>query len=323
MRASRLISLLLLLQARGRMTADALAAELEVSVRTIYRDIEALHSAGVALYGEPGHAGGYQLVGGYRTQLTGLTREEASALPLHALPGAARDLGIGSAAAGAAAKLTAALSDDLRRRADHVQARLYVDPAAWYDEPDSTPHLATVADALWQHRRLRIGYERWQSPSGVDRTVDPFGLVLKAGRWYLVARAGEQLRTYRVSNLTRAELLDDGFDRPDDFELAAHWHAYLAEFTTRRHRQRATVRLSPTGLDRLRHLMEPAVVRSVESSAGRPDADGWLKATLPIESLRHAHEELLRLGGEVEVLTPAALRDLFAGTAAALVARYS
>jgi len=322
MRASRLVAILLLLQARGRMTADALAAELEVSVRTVYRDIEALHLAGVALYGEAGRDGGYRLLDGYRTHLTGLTRDEAAALWLAALPAAAQDLGLSAAAAGAAAKLKAALSDDLRQRADHVQGRLYFDPVAWYDEIDRHSFLSEVASAVWQHRRLRVTYLRWDEPREVERTLDPYGLVLKGGRWYLVARCDNRLRTYRVSQLRHVQPTDERFDRPDDFDLAAYWRRYLADFTARRHQLHATVRLSPRGRRRLAHLMEPAVVRAVATTTGPADDDGWVQATLPIESISHAHDELLRLGAEVQVLAPVALRELVARTARALVRYY-
>lgn len=322
MRASRLISILLSLQVRGRMTAECLAAELDVSVRTIYRDIEALHSAGVALYGEPGRDGGYRLVDGYRTQLTGLTRDEAAALPLAAMPAAARELGLSSAAAGAAAKLHAALSEDLRRRADHVRERLHFDPAAWYDDTDRAAFLAEVADAVWRQRRLHVTYLRWDEPHEVRRTLDPYGLVLKGGRWYLVARSGTQLRTYRVSQLRDVRVLDEPFDRPASFDLAAHWQEYLTQFAARRHQQYATVRLSPRGRQRLDHVLEPAVVRAVAASAGAPDGAGWVEATMPIESVGHAHDELLRLGAEVEVLAPAALREDLARTARALAHYY-
>jgi predicted DNA-binding transcriptional regulator YafY len=327
-RASRLVSILLLLQARGRMTADSLAAELEVSARTIYRDIEALHQSGVALYGEPGHDGGYRLVDGYRTHLTGLTRLEAAALPLVALPEAARDLGFGEAAAGAATKLMAALSDELRERADHVRGRLHIDPVAWYDDADSTPLLAAVADAVWSQRRLRVTYRRWKAPQEVERTLDPYGLVLKAGRWYVVARAddasatGGSVRTYRVSQFQVAEPVDEWFDRPDDFELATYWRGHLADFAGRRHQEYATVRLSAGGIGRLNRLMEPAIVRAVAASAEPADDEGWVRATIPIESVSHAHDELLRLGAEVEVLAPAPLREMLAQTAAELSRRY-
>lgn len=322
MRASRLVSILLLLQGRGRMTADALAAELEVSVRTVYRDVEALHRAGVPVCGEPGRDGGYRLLDGYRTRLTGLTGDEAAALPLATLPGPAADLGLGGAATVAGRKIRAALPEALRRRADHIQQRLHVDPSDWYAAADDTRFLADVADAVWRQRRLHVRYRRWEEPREVERTLEPFGLVLKAGRWYVVARAEGRLRTYRVSQLLDARLLAEEFDRPAEFDLAEHWRASLAGFPARRHRQQATVRLSPRGLARLADLAEPAVLRAVTGSAGRPDAEGWVLATMPIESVRHAHEELLRLGAEVEALAPHALRDLLASGAAELARRY-
>jgi len=343
MRASRLVSMMLLLQARGRMTAEALAAELEVSVRTIYRDVEALHSSGVPLHGEPGHDGGYQLLDGYRTRLTGLTSDEAAALALAALPGAAADLGLGAAANAAAVKIRASLTDNLRERAEHVDRRLHVDARGWYADPREIPFLAGVADAVWRQRRLQIRYRRWQVPREVDRIVEPFGLVLKAGRWYLVARSAEaartaevtrsaegarpdggadRLRTYRVSSLLKVELLAAGFDRPTDFDLAKHWRDAMADFDTRRHQAFATVRLSPRALERLPDLAEPVVVQAVTDSAGAPDDEGWVSATFPIESIEHAQGELLRFGAEVEVLAPPALRERLADTAADLARRY-
>jgi predicted DNA-binding transcriptional regulator YafY len=322
-RASRLVSILLLLQARGRMTAEVLAAELDVSVRTIYRDVEALHRSGVPLYGEAGRDGGYRLVDGYRTQLTGLTRDEAAALWLMALPAAAGELGLGHAAAGAAAKVKAALGEGRRGRADAVQQRLHVDPPGWYTEPAGTPFLTEVADAVWQQRRLQVRYRRWRAPHEVERTRDPFGLVLKAGRWYLVARCDGQLRTYRVSELLDARATAERFERPDDFDLAAHWRAYLADFTRRRHREAARVRLSQAALHRLTCLVEPAVARAVLASAGQPDDEGWVDATVPIESIDHAHDDLLRRGAEVEVLAPPALRDRMTRTATRLARRYT
>jgi len=323
MRASRLLSILLLLQARGRMTAECLAEELEVSVRTIYRDIEALHSSGVALYGEPGRDGGYRLVDGYRTQLTGLTAEEAAALSLAPLPAAARELGLSSAAAGAAAKLDAALSDDLRRRAEHIRQRLHFDPAAWYDDSDRAASMGEITAAVWEQRRLHVTYLRWDDPRQVHRTLEPYGLVLKGGRWYLVACSQGQLRTYRVSQLTDVRLTDEPFDRPAGFDLAGYWTEYLRAFDARRHQEYATVRLSPRGRQRLEHLLEPAVVRAVTQSASEPDELGWVEARLPIESVEHAHDELLRLGVGCEVLAPSDLRERLRATADELAGRYA
>ncbi|MEV4517192.1 YafY family protein [Dactylosporangium sp. NPDC049525] len=322
MRAGRLVSVILLLQARGRMTAEALAAELEVSVRTVYRDIEALHGAGVPLHGEPGHDGGYRLLPGYRTQLTGLTGDEAAALALSMLPAAAADLGLGPAAAGAATKLRAALTDDLRARADHVQQRLHIDLPNWYADQHDQPLLVPVADAVWRQQRLRVGYRRWKEPQDVTRTLDPFGLVLKGGRWYVVARADGQVRTYKVANLLSAAPTGERFDRPDDFDLAAHWQRYLDDFAERRHTGTATVRMSADGVRRIPDLCAPAVATAALASAGPPDADGWVRLTIPIESVTHAHGELLRFGTDLEVLAPPELRARVAATAASLAARY-
>jgi len=188
MRASRLLSLLLLLQTRGRMTAQQLAGELGVSVRTVYRDVEALGAAGVPLYGDAGHAGGYQLLGGYRTRLTGLTAAEAEALFLSGLPGPAAELGLGSVLAAATLKLRAALPASLRESADRLTERFYLDAPGWYRRPEDVPHLPAVASAVWERQVIQVTYQRWKEPAEVTRRLEPHGLVLKAGTWYVVAR---------------------------------------------------------------------------------------------------------------------------------------
>jgi predicted DNA-binding transcriptional regulator YafY len=192
MRASRLVSLLLLLQARGRMTAAQLAAELEVSVRTVYRDVESLHEAGIPLYGDAGHRGGYQLLDGYRTRLTGLNAAEAQALSLSGLPGPATELGLGPVLAAAQLKLLAALPPGLGERVGRVQARFLLDAPGWYGPGASAeiPLLPAVAGAVWDGRALQVRYRRWKEPTDVDRRLEPYGLVLKGGRWYLVGGGG-------------------------------------------------------------------------------------------------------------------------------------
>ncbi|MDQ0990797.1 YafY family protein [Streptomyces sp. V3I7] len=331
MRASRLLSALLLLQTRGRMTARQLADELEVSVRTVYRDMESLAAAGVPVYGDPGHEGGYQLVDGYRTRLTGLTPDEAEALFLAGLPGAAADLGLGAVLATAQLKLTAALPAELRERSGELRQRFHLDTSGWYAEPDATPHLAAVTDAVWRQRRIRIRYRRWRAPQEVSRTLAPYGLVLKSGRWYLVAarpggpddpKDAQACRTYRVSQILRIQVLDDAFTRPDGFDLAAHWRDYLADFDARRHRGEATVRLSPRILSRLPDLLEPALARAARDSAGSPDAEGRVEVVIPVESVDHTAAQLLRLGADAEVLAPAELRAHMAETATSLAALY-
>ena len=186
-RASRLVSLLLLLQTRGRMTARELADALEVSVRTVYRDVEALGAAGVPVYGEAGHDGGYRLLDGYRTRLTGLTAAEAESLFLAGMPSVAADLGLGAAVSAAQLKLMAALPVESRAHAARISECFHLDAPPWYGDTDRTDRLDAVADAVWTRRRVRIRYLRWAEPHEIDRTVDPYGLVLKAGHWYLVA----------------------------------------------------------------------------------------------------------------------------------------
>jgi predicted DNA-binding transcriptional regulator YafY len=322
MRASRLVSLLLLLQTRGRMTAQALADQLEVSVRTIYRDVESLHAAGVPLYGDAGRDGGYQLLDGYRTRLTGLTTEEAESLFLAGLPGPAAELGLGSVVAAASLKLMAALPAELRDRAGRISSRFHLDAPSWYRDADATPYLAAVADAVWNERVLRIRYHRWKAPQDVNRTVEPYGLVLKAGVWYLVARANGRLATYRVSSILSLEASTSTFTRPADFDLAGYWQSYVDDFQDRRHRGEARIRLSPGGVSRLPDCMPTATVRAMEETRTEPDEHGWIEATIPIESFGHAVGELLRLGVDVEVLAPVELRALMIETVDTIAERY-
>ncbi|MEV7600193.1 YafY family protein [Kitasatospora sp. NPDC089797] len=322
MRASRLVTLLLLLQNRGRLTARQLAEELEVSVRTVYRDVEALAAAGIPLYGEAGHAGGYRLVDGYRTRLTGLTADEAQAAFLAALPGTAADLGLGGALATAQLKLRAALPAELREHAGRIQERFLLDAPGWYGRADGTPHLAAVAAAVWERRAVLLRYRRWRAPEEIERRVEPYGLVLKAGRWYLVAGGASGVRTYRVDQVLELHVLEEEFALPDGFALDAYWQAYLADFRARLHTGEALVRLSPEGARRLGPDAGEGLDAGEDGEAGKDGEGGWTLARIPIESIDHAHGEFLRLGAEVEVLEPAELRDRIVATVRALAARY-
>jgi len=316
MRASRLLSIVLLLQNRGRMTARDLASELEVSVRTIYRDVESLSSAGVPVYGEPGHEGGYALVEGYRTRLTGLHGDEADALALAGLPSAAADLGLGAVLTVAQLKLDAALPPSLRERSGRIRERFHLDASAWYREAEPVPYLTAVADAVWNARTIDVRYRRWAEPREVDRVLSPVGLVLKSGIWYLVAAADAgAIRTYRVSQIL--DLHEDGgaFERPTGFDLAEYWRASLTEFDRRRFLGTATIRLSPEAVHRMEDLYGTAVLDSIAASTTAPDAEGWIHAVLPIEGLTHAVGEVFKLGWGVEVLEPAELRAAVAKTA--------
>lgn len=324
MRASRLVSLLLLLQSRGRMTARELADELQVSLRTIYRDVESLSAAGVPVYADRGPAGGYRLLDGYRTRLTGLTAEEAESLFLTGLPGPAAELGLGTVLAAAELKLMAALPRQLAERAVRIRERFHLDAPGWFHDQVPTPYLNTVADAVWKQRRLHMRYRRWKTPTDVTRRVDPLGLVLKAGSWYLVARSesGEE-RTYRVDRILRLEILEEEFERPAGFDLAEFWRSYLARFRDAMFTGEAVVRFSPDGMRSLRHLLTPEVIRAARRNAGPPDEEGWVRTVIPIESVRHAHTELLKFGADVEVLDPPELRDRIVASAHAMLARYA
>jgi predicted DNA-binding transcriptional regulator YafY len=302
------------------MTARQLADELEVSVRTIYRDVESLHGAGVPLYGDAGHEGGYQLLDGYRTRLTGLTADEAEALFLTGLPGPAAELGLGTVVAAAQLKLQAALSPELRDRSGRIRERFLLDTPGWYHDGDDVPHLAAVADAVWNAQVLELRYRRWREPTDVTRRIEPYGVVLKAGRWYVVGRTDGHFRTYRVNQILSLEPLPERFERGADFDLATYWRTYLTEFRSSLIKGEALVRLSPNGVERIRDLMSQQVVDAV--AAGTTDDDGWVRATVPIESLVHAQSEFLKLGADAEVLEPPELREKLTRTVRDLAEMY-
>lgn len=320
MRTNRLLTILLLLQTRGAMTAEALARELEVSPRTVYRDIDALGAAGVPVYGERGRAGGYRLLDGYRTRLTGLTAGEAESLFLAATPGPAAELGLGEMLAAAQLKLMSALPSDLRERAGRIRERFHLDAPGWFRDTESPPHLTAVADAVWGQRRLRIAYRRWGGE--VERTVDPIGLVLKGGSWYLVAAVDEQPRTYRVARIIGLETLPATFDRPRGFDLASYWAEWAKGFEERLYRSETTVRLTPRGRELSKVVLNPPAARTIAESDAPPDTDGRVRLTIPIESIEHGLVELLQLGADVEVLEPPALRELMRAAALAMARLY-
>ena len=313
MRASRLVSIILLLQARGRLTAAQLARELEVSVRTIYRDVESLHAAGIPLYGDAGHRGGYQLLDGYRTRLTGLSAEEAKALSLSGLPGPAAELGLGSVLAAAQLKVQAALPPALAEQLGATAQRFHLDAVGWYAQAEDAPFLSAVADAVWRGAALRVRYRRWKAPTDVDRRLEPYGLVLKAGRWYLVAAPGP--RTYRVDQILDLAVLEESFTIPEGFSLADHWQSYTAAFLAGLHRADAVVRLSPAAAARLTGRDADALATS-----GVQEPDGWMRAVLPIESVDLAIREFLT--PDIEVLVPPELRAQVAARAQEITALY-
>ncbi|RFS82432.1 YafY family transcriptional regulator [Actinomadura spongiicola] len=321
MRAARLISMVLLLQSRETMTAGELARELEVSERTVYRDMEALSAAGVPVYAEQGRRGGYRLLGGYRTRLTGLTREEAEALFLSGLPGPADDMGRGGAVAAAELKVLAALPPSLRDAPARAGQRFHLDAPGWFGESGPPPLLRELARAVWEDESVELRYRRGDTE--IVRAAEPYGLVLKNGTWYLVARVDGGPRTYRVDRVTGVRPTGVVFDRDEDFDLAAHWREQAEAFLRSILRERITVRLSPAGMRILRYAVEPYAARQAAEDAGEPDGKGWVVTTLPVESTRVAAAELMRLGPEVEILEPPELRARMAEAAARLADLYA
>ena len=320
MRASRLLSILMVLQTRGRVTAEALAAEFEVSVRTIYRDIEELSAADVPVYADRGPNGGFQLLDGYRTKLTGLSPAEAETLFLAGLPGPAAELGLADVLTAAQLKLTAALPERVRATANRVAARFHLDPVGWFRSADKARLLPAIAQAVWNETCLDVRY-RGRAGS-VVRKLQPLGLVLKAGIWYLVARAGDQLRTYRISNILEMSVTDERFARPKDFDLVRFWTMSSRAYEVGLYRSEAALRVSPSGMSKL-DLLGSVVAQAAVETAAPPDWDGWVRVVIPIESIEQAAADLIKLGTEVEVLDPPQLRRRIAENAQALAGLYS
>jgi len=317
MRASRLLTILTTLQLRGRVTAQALAEQLEVSKRTIYRDVDELSAAGVPIYADRGPSGGFALLDGFRTELTGLTGEESDALILAGIPAAAADLGLASAASAARLKLLAAMTPQARDGANRVADRFHLDPGDWYLRRRPPAHLRTIARCVWENRQLEILYESWSRTA--RSRIDPLGLVLKAGRWYLVAARGERELIYRLDKVLDAIPTERSFVRPANFDLAAAWRANVDRFEAGLRRATAHLRISSSALDRLYRLGD-AIADPIRAT--EPDARGQREAVVPIESIDHIAGLLLGFGDEIEVISPPALRKAIARRASAVVALY-
>jgi predicted DNA-binding transcriptional regulator YafY len=322
MRSSRLLSILLLLQTRRQLTARELAEELEVSLRTIYRDVEALAAAGVPVYADQGRAGGYRLVDGYRTKLTGLTEQEAAALFMVGMPGPAAALGLTEQTTGAELKLLAALAPDQRDRAGRLKNRFHLDLPAWYRDAEDSPHLAAIAEAVLHDRRIKVLYRRWEAPREVERVLDPYGLVLKSGTWYVVAATPGGIRTYRVSNILELTATDEAFARPSGFDLATHWQGHLDQFEQRRITGQAVVRISPGLVTRLADLSSTLLLKAIADAAAEPAEDGSITVAVPIESVPNAATQLIHYGNALEVLEPLELRAELSRLARTLVELY-
>jgi predicted DNA-binding transcriptional regulator YafY len=321
MRADRLLSILMLLQARGRMTAQKLAGELEVSVRTIYRDLDALSAAGVPVYAERGRTGGCALLDSYRTTLTGLTPDEVRALFMLSIPAPLAELGVSHELKAALLKLSAALPDAHRHDEERVRQRIHLDSVEWFQAVEPVPHLQTIHQALWQDRKLFLTYYL-PFQTRVDRLVAPYGLVAKASVWHLVCACGGHIRVHRVSQILDTRLTDESFDRPDDFDLAAYWKGWCAAVEADRLHYPVTVRVAPSLIPYLPQFFGQRIQATIRD-AEPPDAEGWITLILPFENLEDARDRILGFGRAVHVLEPQALRESVLDFATQIVALYA
>lgn len=323
MRADRLVSLALLLQARGRMSARELAAELAVSVRTIYRDITALNAAGIPVMAESGPNGGCRLVDGYRFPLRGLLADEAEALLILGIPVVAAELGLADTLAAARRKVSAA-GGGPARGAGPETALIHLDMPRWFRAAEPAPQLRTLAEAVRAGRRVRLGYRRDGAATATERVVSPLGLVNKAGVWYLVGSAADrpEPRVYRAGRITSAQVLTDAAVRPAGFDLVAFWERWSAEFVTGRPKVEVRARLSATAFAALPYVFGDAG-KDVARLAGSPGADGFREATFTFEDEQAAAQRLAGFGGEIEVLSPPAVRERLIATARQLLSRYA
>jgi predicted DNA-binding transcriptional regulator YafY len=318
MRADRLLSILLLLQAHQRMTARDLAQRLEVSERTILRDMSALGSAGIPVRAERGAGGGWMLLDSYRTTLTGLKETEVQALFLTRPQRLLADLGLDKAAEVGLLKLLAALPSASRRGAQDISQRIHVDVGGWRRAEEATPQLPVLQEAVWQERRLRMVYQRGDE-SVVERVVDPLGLVAKGSVWYLVAGVKGETRSYRVSRMREALLLEEPCARPDGFDLVTYWERSTKEFTAALPRYLATLRVEAGLLGRLRQGERYTQLEAEET----PDANGWARVEMRFEEEHNAVEFILGFGDRIEVVAPDELRTQVIQQAAAVLALYA
>jgi predicted DNA-binding transcriptional regulator YafY len=319
MRADRLLSILLLLQVHRQLTAGQLADRLEVSERTIHRDMDALSAAGVPVYAQRGTGGGWSLTEGYRTNATGLTEAEVRTLFLATPSLLLADLGLDSASEAALIKLLAALPTVHRAGAEDVQQRIHIDVSGWHpSEADAVPTLPLLQDAIWREHKLLLTY-RPQTGEPSERLVEPLGLVAKGSTWYLFAAVEGEPRTYRVSRILAAQPTEESFTRPAGFNLAEYWDQSKTDFVAGLPRYHATVRVDPAILPRLRFAARYARIEPDPT----PDPDGWTRVAIRFQFPADAREFILGFGPAIDVLDPSDLRDDVIALARATVERYA
>jgi predicted DNA-binding transcriptional regulator YafY len=299
--------MLMLLQSRGRLTASQLADELEVSERTIYRDVNALCYSGVPVYTERGPGGGISLIEQYRSDLTGLTKEEVRALFVISIPPALSDLGLDRELRAAMLKLSAALPATLRGDEQAVRQRIHIDPIPWRHEgaTPSKTQLQMLQKAIWESLEINVRYQIFM-PQGLMpllSIVNPYGLIAKATDWYMVAKRQDHMLVLRVDRIQIIEPTGNVFTRPDDFNLAAFWERWCQDSDDHRPSYPVIANISPSLSNDLEFYLGNRLI-----GCGEPDQTGWIPVELNFDYYEQARRELLGFGGAIEVLSPIALR---------------
>jgi len=317
MRADRLLSILLLLQVHQRMTARELASRLEVSQRTIHRDMDALGTAGIPIIAERGASGGWGLMEEYRTNLTGLNEAEIQALFLSQSGPLLTDLGLQKASEGASLKMLAALPEMRRRAAEFARQRIHIDASSWHPTQQNVTQLPILQEAIWLERKLRITYPR--GDGHVERVVDPLGLVAKGSTWYLVACVEGQERNYRVSRIQAASILDQPCVRPPDFDLARAWSRSAALFTANLPCYPVTIRVAAEVVPHIHQTNRQSRIEQIEPA----DSKGWSTLRLQFDTEAEACGYILSCGTQVEILEPLSLREQIIELARSILAHYT
>ena len=320
MRSDRLLSLMMLLQTRGQMTAEELAAELEVSKRTIYRDIDALSIAGVPVYASGGPGGGYAVLDSYRTSLTGLNENEIRALFMLTIPGPISDLGVSQQLKAAILKLTSSFADEHHEHIDYLRQRLHLDAASWFQTEEPVPHLKIVQDAAWQDRQLVLSYRR-RNGMVSEQIISPYGLVAKASIWYLVAATDKGMRVYRVSRIESAQMTQTHFARTQDFELAKFWTDWVIGYKASLPKYPVILRIAPDLIPVLPSMLGDDVRSLIEQA--QSDLEGWRVVEYTFERIEEAQTYVLGMGASVDVIAPEELRVIVLKLATDVVAHYS
>ncbi|SHE49501.1 Predicted DNA-binding transcriptional regulator YafY, contains an HTH and WYL domains [Seinonella peptonophila] len=317
MRADRLLSILLLLQNYGKMTSRELAEKLEVSERTIFRDMEALSAASIPVYAERGAGGGWVLSEGYKTNLTGMKTEEILSLLLSNPSKQLDDLGIKVDFEAVFQKLLAASPKSIKKDAEMVRQRMLIDGASWHQSDESFEHLRTVQEAVWEERKLYMQYRREEVI--VERVVHPLGIVAKRNVWYLVAESDGDMRTYRISRLMNARMLEESFERPVDFDLERYWEQSMDRFKKNLPRYPARLRINEKLRTRIGKERYTKIMRSHETKEGCE----WTELDIEFETLESACEIILSYGPLVEVLAPEELRAKVVSQVKAIASIYT